>query len=206
MACVAIVGGIEIAVGIDAAHVVHGGGDGSLDARVDGRRIDRHASPTADAEDAYLFRVHVVTGGEVVHRCREVLGVDVGRSHITGLSAALAGERRVEGYREEAAFGEFLRIQPRCLLLDSPERAADGNGGQFARHALGHVEVGGKRDAVTVVERDFRVVHFVTLWEYLAPFLRKIQFFFHDVIRIKLIFLCHEAVRAAEAGEQSHAD
>ena len=60
VACVGIVGSIEIAIGIDTAHVVHGSGYGGLDAGVDGCGIDCHATPTADAENTYLFRVHIV--------------------------------------------------------------------------------------------------------------------------------------------------
>ena len=99
---------------------------------------------------------------------------------------------------------QFLRMQSRCLFLDSSEWSADGNSGQLARGILGHIEVGGKRDAVAVMERDFAVVHFVALGERLVPFLRKIQFFFHDAVCIKSIFLCREAAHAAKAGEQGH--
>ena len=41
--------GVEISVGIHAAHVVHGRGYGSFDARIVGRGIEREPAPAADA-------------------------------------------------------------------------------------------------------------------------------------------------------------
>ena len=51
---------IEVAVGIHPAHVVHRGSNRRLDARIDSRRIQRHASPAADAEDTDALRIHVL--------------------------------------------------------------------------------------------------------------------------------------------------
>ena len=78
VACVRVVSRVEISFGVDTAHVIHGSGNGGLDAGVYGRRVDRHTSPAANAEYANLLRVHVATGGKVVHGGAEVLCVDVG--------------------------------------------------------------------------------------------------------------------------------
>ena len=169
VACVRIVSRVEITFGVNTAHVIHGGGNGSLDAGVYSRRVDRHTSPTANAEYANLLWVHVVTGRKVVHGRTEVLCVDVGRGYVSGLASALACKRWVEGDGKEAALGQFLRIQTRSLLLDGPERTANGDGGQFSRHAFRHIKVGGQRHAVTVMESYFAVVHLVALREHLVP-------------------------------------
>ena len=84
IACVSI-HSIEIAVGIHPAHVVHRSGDGSLDARIDGRRIQCHASPSADAQYADTVGIHLLAGRKEVHRRTEVLRVDVRRRHIAGV-------------------------------------------------------------------------------------------------------------------------
>ena len=188
VACVDIVSGIEIAVSRDTAHVVHRGGNGSLDARVDGRRIDRHTTPTADAEDTYPLRIHVVTGRKVVHCRAEILGINIGRCHIARQSSTLARERGVEGYRKEAALSKFLRIQPGGLLLHGSERTADGYCRQLAAiRILGNVEVRGKCHAVAVVEGNLAVGHLVAQRECLVPFLSEVEFFFHK----SCIFLCN---------------
>lgn len=74
------VGGIlrvEVTLGIDAGHVVHRGCHGRLDAGVQCGRVQRHAAPTADADGADAFRIHVLLHGQEVDGCLEVLGVDV---------------------------------------------------------------------------------------------------------------------------------
>ena len=144
--------------------------------------------------------------GQVIHCGAKVFGVDVGRRHIARLPAAFARKRRVEGYGEEAALRQSLGVQTRSLFLDGSERAADGDGRQFASGVFGFVHVGCQRDAVTVVERDLDVFHLVAQRERLVPFLRQIQFFFHKLVFKGLISLCHEVSRTAEAGEQDQAE
>ena len=207
VAGVGIVGGIVVALGGDAGHIVHRDGHRGLDARVDGGGVHRKASPAAHAEDAHLPGMDVGARGEVVDGGAEVLGVDVGRGHIAGLPAALAGEGGVEGEGQEAAFGQRLRVAAGHLLLHGAERAADGDGGQLARGVLGDVEVGGQGDAVAVVEGDFRVVHLVTLWEYLVPLLGQCQLFFHCVIGFNgLIVRFLPALPAAGGEEEGEAE
>ena len=207
VAGVGIVGGIVVALGGDAGHIVHRDGHRGLDARVDGGGVHRKSSPAAHAEDAHLPGMDVGARGEVVDGGAEVLGVDVGRGHIAGLPAALAGEGGVEGEGQEAAFGQRLRVAAGHLLLHGAERAADGDGGQLARGVLGDVEVGGEGDAVAVVEGDFRVVHLVTLWEYLVPLLGQCQLFFHCVIGFNgLIVRFLPALPAAGGEEEGEAE
>ena len=172
MAVVGIIVGVEIPVGVHAAHVIHGSGDRCLDAGVDGCGIDCHAAPAANAEDADAFRVNVLPGGEVVHGGAEVLRIDVRRRHITGLPAAFTGEGRVEGKGQETPLCQFLCVQSRCLLLYCAEWTADGDGWQFPLRVQRHVQIGGKRDAVPVVESHFAVFYLFALREHLVPLLR----------------------------------
>lgn len=94
---------VEVAVRGVAGEVVHCGGDRSLDSRVDCRRVDRHAAPAADSDDADFLRVDVLLDGKEVNRRLKVLGVDVGRIHVPRLAAAFARERRVERQRDKSA-------------------------------------------------------------------------------------------------------
>ena len=167
---------VEVAVGDDAAHVVHGGGHGGLDAGVHGRRVQRHAAPAADADDADPFRIDAVLNGQKIDGCGEILGVDVGRSHIAGFAAAFAGEGRIEGDGQKSAFGHDLGVQPAGLLLDGAEGAADGEGGKFCAAAvLGNVHVGGESDSVAVFEEHFFMLHLLAFGEDLVPFLFKLR-------------------------------
>ncbi len=68
---------VEVAFGVDAGHVVHRGCHGRLDAGVQCGGVQRHAAPTADADDADAFRIHVLLHGQEVDGRLEVLGVDV---------------------------------------------------------------------------------------------------------------------------------
>ena len=132
-----------------------------------------------------MLRVDVVAVGQIIHGGAEVLRVNVRRGHVAGLSAAFARERGVEGEGQEATLGQGLGVEAGCLFLDSAEGAADGDGGQLARGVLGDVEVGGKGDAVAVVEGDLRMIHLVALREHLVPLLRQCQFLFHTIMRVK---------------------
>ena len=123
---------VKVALGGDAAHVVHGGDHGGLDAGVDGRRVQGQTAPAADAQDADALRVHVVLDGEEVHRRLEVLGVDVRGGGVPGLAAALAREGGVEGDGEEAPLRQRLGVEAGALLLYRPKGPADGHGGQLA--------------------------------------------------------------------------
>ena len=113
IASVCIVIGIIIAVCRTAADVVHRGSHRCLDACVIGSRIDGKSAPTADTYYADTFGIHVRTCRKVIHRSREIFGVDVWRSHVTRLSAAFARERWIESNRQESPFGKCLSIQPR---------------------------------------------------------------------------------------------
>ena len=175
--------GIEIAVGIHPAHVVHRSGDGSLDARVDGCRIQRHASPSADAQYPDTVGIHLLAGRKEVHRRTEVLRIDVRRRHITGFTPTLTGVRGVEGNGQESAFGQCHGIQARRLFLHRSERSAHGNGRKFSLGLLGHVHVGRQRNAIAVGKSHFPVVHLVAQREHLVPFMCQIQTLFHLHLR-----------------------
>ena len=82
---------IKVPVGIDTAHVIHSGGDSRLYTWVIGGGIDSEATPAADADYPYFLRIHIRTGSQVINSRAEILGIDVGRSDISGRAAALAG-------------------------------------------------------------------------------------------------------------------
>ena len=199
VAGVGVVVGVKVSVGGVAADVVHCGGHGGLDACVHGGRIEGKAAEAADAQDADACRVDIVAGGQVVYGGAEVLGVDVRRGHAAGLSAALAGKRRVEGEGQEAALGQCLRIQARGLLLDGAERSADGNGREWARGPFGLVEVGGQRDAVAVAEGHLAVAYLVALRESLVPFRGECQFFHKAVVCVVLCRTFRQSQQAEES-------
>ena len=169
--------GVKIAVCDHAGHVVHRHSSSSLDTGVDGCGVDCHAAPTADADDADALRINAFLHRKEIHRCAEVLGVDVRRCHIAGRTAALTGIGRVEGNREKAQLRHFLRIKAGRLLLHRAKRTADGDGRQLAFHILRHVDVGRQRDAVSVVEGRLAVLNLVAFGKHLVPFLRQMQLF-----------------------------
>lgn len=111
-------------------------------------------------------------GGQVIDRRAEIFRADFGRSEVAGRAAALSVKRGVECDGQKAALGEGLRITARNLLFHRPVRAADRDGGQASPRILRFIHVCGERDAVTVVESDFRVFHSVALREGLVPLLR----------------------------------
>ena len=83
---------IKVTVDGYATHVVHGRSNGGLDADVDSGGVDRHAAPTADAENADFVRIDVLSCGEIVDSGRKIFSVDVARSYITGITAAFSGK------------------------------------------------------------------------------------------------------------------
>ena len=159
-ACLLRILAVKVAVGSHTGHVVHGHGSGRFNAGVNGGGIDRHTAPAADTDDTDALRVNILLHGEKVHRCAEILSVDVWRCDITGHTAALTGVGRVEGNRQEAKLRHFLRIQAGGLLLYRTERTADGNGGQRLR-ALRRVQIRRQCDAVAVVKGHLFVVYLV---------------------------------------------
>ena len=163
--------GVKIAVGRDAAHVVHGDGHGGLDAGIHGGGVQAHAAKTADADDADALRIHRVQRGEEVHRGAEVFGIDVRRGHMTRLAAALARIGGVEGQRQEAAFGHGLGIEPGRLFLHRAKGAAHGQGRQLAPGIPGHVQIARQDSAITGAEGHLAVFHFVAPGKDLVPFL-----------------------------------
>ena len=169
--------GVKIAVGRDAAHVVHGDGHGGLDAGIHGGGVQAHAAEAADADDADARRIHRVQRGEEVHRSAEVFGIDVRRGHVTRLAAALARIGGVEGQRQEAALGHGLGIEPGRLFLHRAKGTAHGQGRQFALGTPGHVQVARQHSSVTGAEGHFTMFHFVALGKDLVPFLYQ----FHSV-------------------------
>ena len=105
--------GIEIAVGIHAAHIVHCRSYCCFDARVHCRGIQSHTTESADADDTDAFGIYIGVCNQEIHCRAKIFGVDVGRCHITGFATALARIRGVERKGEESAFGHCLRIKSR---------------------------------------------------------------------------------------------
>ena len=120
---------IEITVGIHPAHVVHRGGHGRLDTRVGCCGIDGQSAPAADTDNADPFGIYFVVGGKEIDGCRKILGIDVGRYHVTGFAATLSGVGGVKSDSQKTSLGHCLCIKSGGLLLDSSERPADGDGG-----------------------------------------------------------------------------
>ena len=171
---------IEVTFCIDTCHIVHGGRHGRLDARVHRRRIDRHAAPAADTDDADAFRVNVFSVRQIVNGSGKIFGIDIRGSHIAYAAAALPSERRIKSHRQKTAFRHFLCVQTGTLLLDSTKRTGDSNGRQFAFCTGRLVEVRCQRDTVAVHKRHLFVFDFVALRKYLIPFLRHLErFCFH---------------------------
>ena len=170
-ACLFRILAVKVAVGSHTSHVVHGHSSGSFDAGVNGCGVDCHTAPAADTDDTDALRVNILLHGEEVHRCAEILGVDVRRSDIAGHTAALAGVGRVEGNCQEAKLRHFLRVQAGGLLLYRAKRTADSNSGQLALRALRRVQIRRQCDAVAVVKGHLFVVYLVAFREHLIPFL-----------------------------------
>ena len=154
-----------------ARHVVHGRHRHRLDARVRRSRRDAHASQPADGQHTDPLAVHEGLQAQIVHRGAEILGKDVGRSHIPHLAATLTGKGRIEGQRHEAAFGHLLRVQAAGLLLHGTKRATQHQRRQFALCTFRHVKVAHHRDAVAVAELHLLVLHLAALREGLVPLL-----------------------------------
>ena len=163
---------VKIPLGIDPAHVIHGRGNGGAHPGVKGCRIECHAAPAANAEQADFILVHVFAHQKKVNGRLKVLGVDVGGGDISGKPAALSRKGGVKGNGQKAALRQLLRIKSRALFLDGAKGAANGNCRKGALLPLGGIQVGRQRDAVAVVEGDFSVLHPVAFWENLIPFVR----------------------------------
>ena len=189
-----IIVGVEVTVAADTSHIIHGRGEGSLDARVGGCGVESDASPSADAYDADLRRVDHVKRREVVDGGHEILGVDVGRGCAARFTAALAGKRGVEGDRHKSALCHAHGVEPARLLLAGAEGPADGDGGHLPCGVLRRVEIGGQRQAELGRESHLPVVYFFAQRERFVPLLRKCQFLFH-------IFSCYLSFVVCEARE-----
>ena len=191
LSCCGGVLGVVVAVGDDARHVVHRGGDGRLDARVDSRRVDGKSAPPADAENADPVRINVVAADEVIDRRLKVLGVNVRRGNVARLSRRFARVGRIKRDGQESALCKRLRVEPRRLLLHRSERSRDRNRRKTPSCAFGLVHVRRERDAEAVLERRLAMFDLVRLRERLVPYVgfrqarrscdqcRHCQFFHH---------------------------
>ena len=148
-----------------------GEAQGAFDGGINSGAFDPHPPKAADADDADASGVHILAGGEIIHRGAEVFGIDVGRGDVAWLTAAFAGIGRVKGQGDEAALGHGLGVETRSLLLHGAERSADGQGRQLPCPLPGQVEVRRQRDAVTVLKGHFLMRHLVALGKCLVPFL-----------------------------------
>ena len=174
------VGGVEVSLRVHAGHVVHRGSDRGFDAGIEGCSIDRHAAPAADADDTDAVRIGLLMQGKKIHRGHEVFGIDVGRSHVPDVPAALAGKGRVEGKGEEAALRHGLRVQAGALFLHGPEGTGNGDRGKLSFRILRYVQVCRERDAVAVHEGRFFVINLIALRKRLIPLGHEFKFFFSD--------------------------
>ena len=199
---------LEIALHVHLAHVVHRGCHGGTDSGVDRSRVHRHAAPSADADDADTPGVDIVLDAEEVHCGKEVLRVDVGRSHATGLTPTLPREGGVECDGEESTLCHVLRIKSAALLLHCSERTADGDGRKGIRRTTGRVHVGSQLDAVTVAERDLTVVYLVALREHLVPLLCQCQccvhIFFVWLVVVGLVGACRQHDGSKQCGGKEY--
>ena len=107
LGCVFIV---KITVGIYTGHVVHGHCRSCFDTGVLCCCVDCHTAPTTDTDDTDTLGVHILLHGEKVHRCAEVLGVDVRRSRITRTTTAFACKGRVKSNGQKSVLCHFLSI------------------------------------------------------------------------------------------------
>ena len=176
IACI-LIHGIKIPIGIHAAHVIHGHGGSRLHTGVNRRCVQGKSAPAADPDDADAFRIHIVLHGEEIDRRLKILRVDIRGCHVSGLTAALAGEGRIESQRQESALCHGLRIQAGALFLDRAERSAHGNGRQSSLCCLRSIHIGRQRDAVTVHKCHLPVIHLFTFRERLVPCFRQLKCF-----------------------------
>ena len=151
---------IEITIGRDTSHIVHRAGHRSLDAGIERRRIDGHASETADTDDTDAFGIDIVQRGEEIYRRQKVFRIDVRAGGSAGLAATFTSVGRVEGDGKESSFGHRLGIKAGYLLFYCTEGTAAGNGRQLALCILRRVHIGRQSNTVAVLEGDLLVVHF----------------------------------------------
>ena len=102
---------VKISIRIHSRHIIHCRGHRRLDAGVQRSSIDRHAAPAADSENTDPVGIDFVVQRQEIHSRHEVLGVDVGRCHISHISAALTGERRIKSDGQKASLRHCLRIE-----------------------------------------------------------------------------------------------
>ena len=88
--------GIEIPIGIHTAHIVHGRGYCSLDARVVSSSIKGETTPTANTKNADTFRIYIITDSQIIDCRTEIFRANLGRSEVTGCTTALSVERRIK--------------------------------------------------------------------------------------------------------------
>ena len=182
-----IVGCVKIPVRRHARHVVHRRCHCCLDARVYRRRVQRHAAPAAYADYADALRVNILLYGQKVHRRLKVLRVYVRRRYISWLTAALAGEGRVEGQRQKAALRHRLRVQAGGLLLHRAERAAHRDSGKPAGVLRRLVHIRRQRDAEADAEGHIAVLHFAAFGKGLVPFFGQNKLFVHNISSMRLL-------------------
>ena len=175
------VGRVEISLGIDTGHIVHGRRHCCLDAGIQRGGVERHTAPAADADDADTRGIDHMVQGKEVHRSHEILCIDIRRGHIADVAAALAGERGIKGQRHKAALRHRLGVETGALLLDCAEGTGNGDCGEFSLHALGNIQICRQGNAVAVDKRDLAVIDLIAPGKSLVPFPCELQFFeFHS--------------------------
>ena len=186
-----LIHGVKVAVGIDAAHIVHGHGSSGLHTGIDRRCVQRETTPTTDADDTNTLRINSVVQRQEIHRRLEILRIDIRRCHISGLTAALTSKGGIEGNRQKTPFRHRLGIQAGALLLHRAKGAAHGDGGQFSLCFFGQIHIRRQGDAITVYKSHLAMIHFFALGESLVPFLRQYQLFclHHDLFLPFTLFL-----------------
>ena len=124
--------GVLQPVAAGCPHVVHADRCDGFQAGVDLRSADGEAAAAADPDNADTFPVDKGAGAEEIHRCAEVLRIDIRQDGIARFSVAFTPEGEVECQRDEPAFGQFRGVQTGALFLDCAHRVPDDDGGVFS--------------------------------------------------------------------------
>ena len=77
VSCVCGILTVKISVGIDAGHIIHGGGNRCLNTGIQRCCVEGEASPAADTDDADTLRVNIFLYGKEIHRRLKILRVDI---------------------------------------------------------------------------------------------------------------------------------
>ena len=182
---------IKVAFAENTRHIIHYHRRHSLYTGVDGRSVKCETAPTADADNANPLSIHKGQQPQAIHRSREILGINVGRCHITRLSTAFARIRRVKSQGYKAPLGHRLSVKSRCLLFYSPKSTTHGKGGKLIVFAVfREIQIANKGDTITISERNLFIFYLIALRKYLIPTIIALRHF-HVCIHTANILVLH---------------